>query len=235
MTSDTAVTDEAPGADSDDRTTGDRRGQHLYDRHSEHGLLYRSVMKLAAPMRREGLAALDAQPGERVLDLACGPGINFERLRADVGPGGTVVGLDYSEGMVRQARERADGAGWENVAVVRADATVPFPVDGFDAVITTMALHTMHDVDAVVENVHAALRPGGRFVVLDGRGFQSWPASALNPLFERTMALTVNHRPDQDPLGALRSTFETVEVRETFDLGAGYLAVARRADDGPTG
>lgn len=85
-------------------------------------------------------------------------------------------------------------------------------------------------VDAVVENVHDALRPGGRFVVLDARALQAWPATLLNPLFERAMTLTVNHRPDQDPLGALRATFETVEVRETFDLGSGYLAVARKRD-----
>jgi demethylmenaquinone methyltransferase/2-methoxy-6-polyprenyl-1,4-benzoquinol methylase len=225
---DTATTGRS-GAATD--TASDRRGRRVYDRWSEHGLLYGSLMRLAAPLRAKAFDALAAAPGERVLDLACGPGTNFERLRAAVGPDGSVVGLDYSEGMVRRARERADDGGWTNVHVVRADATAPFGFDeSFDAALTTMALHTMHDVDAVVENVHDALRPGGRFVVLDGRELQAWPATLLNPLFERAMTLTVNHRPDQDPLGALRATFETVEVRETFDLGSGYLAVARKRD-----
>jgi len=207
----------------------DRRGRRLYDRWSEHGVLYGSLMRLAASLRAKGFEALEARPGERVLDLACGPGINFEQLRTDVGPAGTVVGLDYSEGMVRRARQRVRDHGWHNVAVVRADATRPFGVGAeFDAALTTMALHTMADVDAVVENVSEVLRPGGRYVVLEGRAFQTWPATALNPLFERAMAKTVNHRPDQDPLGALRATFDDVEVRETFDLGSGYLAVARK-------
>jgi demethylmenaquinone methyltransferase/2-methoxy-6-polyprenyl-1,4-benzoquinol methylase len=209
------------------------RGQRLYDRHSEHGLLYGSVMKLAAPLRRKAFEALDVRPGERVLDLACGPGVNFERLGSDVGPDGEVVGLDYSEGMVRRARERVREAGWDNVDVVRADATAPFADPGvFDAAVVTMALHTVADADAVAADVHDALRPGGRFVVLDSRAFQTWPASALNPLFERAIAATANHRPDQDPLGALRATFGAVEVVEEFDLGAGYLAVAHKGDGG---
>lgn len=205
------------------------RGQRLYDRHSDHGLLYRSVMRLAAPMRRAAFDALDARPGERVLDLACGPGINFERLQADVGSGGAVVGLDYSEGMVEQARERVRDSDWSNVDVVRADATQPFGDPGtFDAAFVTMALHTMADAEAVVANVHDALGPGGRFVVLDGRAIQTWPATLLNPLFERVLAATVNHQPDQDPLAALEATFASVEVRREFDLGSGYLAVATK-------
>lgn len=193
-------------------------------------MLYGSVMRLAAPLRRRAFEVLVAAPGERVLDLACGPGINFGTLREAVGPDGAVVGVDYSEGMVRRARERVRANGWENVIVVRADATEPFAEAGsFDAALTTFALHTMADAGAVAGNVRAALRTGGRFVVLDGRGLQTWPATLVNPLFERAMAATVNHRSDQEPMAALRAAFETVEVREAFDLGAGYLAVARRA------
>lgn len=231
MTEDAAATDGATARE--DRVASDRRGRRLYDRWSDHGLLYGSLMGLAAPMRERAFDALAATPGELVLDLACGPGINFDRLRSDVGPEGAVVGLDYSEGMVRAARERVREHDWATVQVVRADATAPFPIAGpVDAALATLALHTMADVEAVVENVHAALRPGGRFVVLDGRGFQRWPVTLLNPLFERAMARTVNHRPDQDPLAALRSTFGAVEVRETFDLGSGYLAVARKDGGG---
>lgn len=101
------------------------------------------------------------------------------------------------------------------------------------AAVCTTALHTTSDVDAdaVVETVHDALRPGGRFVVLDGRRFQTWPATVLNPLFERVLTATVNHRLDRDPLAALPATFASVEVRAEFDLGAGHLAVARKAAD----
>jgi demethylmenaquinone methyltransferase/2-methoxy-6-polyprenyl-1,4-benzoquinol methylase len=210
--------------------SGDR-GQSVYDRWSRHGWLYDGLMRLAAPLREDAFEALAAQPGERVLDLGCGPGTNFRSLRDAVGPDGAVVGLDYSPGMIQQASEHVEENGWANVRVVRGDATEACVSPGhFDAAISTFALHTMTDAGAVVRNVHEALRPGGRFVALDSRGIQDWPARLLNPLFERAIGRLVNHQPDQDPLGALRSQFESVEVVETYDAGSGYLAVATRAE-----
>lgn len=102
-------------------------------------MLYGSVVRLVAPMRRRALEALAAAPGERVLDLACGPGPgpapDFGPLRDAVGPAGEAVGLDYGEGVVRRDRERVDEGGWENVDVVRADAREEFdPGAGYLAV-----------------------------------------------------------------------------------------------------
>jgi demethylmenaquinone methyltransferase/2-methoxy-6-polyprenyl-1,4-benzoquinol methylase len=209
------------------------RGQRLYDRWSGHDRLYDLLMELTSPMRADAFEALAVRPGERVLDLGCGPGINFPALREGVGDDGAVVGLDYSPGMVRRAQDRVAQADWSNVAVVRTDATeLSLAPESVDAALTTFALHTMEDADAVVANVHDALVPGGRFVALDSRGFQDWPLRRLNPLFERAIAWLVNHQPDEDPLGAMRLTFETVDVVETYDAGAGYLAVAHKREDG---
>lgn len=55
--------------------------------------------------------------------------------------------------------------------------------------------------------------------------------NSVASLFSAYLNTAVNHRPDQDPLAALRVTFETVDVVDTFDLELGYLAVARKADD----
>lgn len=115
-------------------------------------------MRLAAPLRDAAFHAAALQPGERVLDLGCGPRTNFERVRDAVGTDGHLAGLD-------------------------------------------------------------------------SRSFQTAPLSALDPLFERALALTVDHRRDQTPLAAIRDTFRTTDVVETFDAGAGYLAVARKRAD----
>ena len=89
-------------------------------------------------LRRRAVDALGLAPGERVLELGRGPGEGFGRLRERVGPGGAVVGVDYSPGMVRRARERVRTAGWTDVGVVRGDttrpATGPVAVDAFEAV-----------------------------------------------------------------------------------------------------
>lgn len=214
------------GADRD-------RGQSLYDWWSDREWLYENVIGLASSMRADTFDALGLEAGETVLDLACGPGTNFAEIREAVGPTGTVIGLDYSRGMTEQAIGLVDDRGWKNVHVVRADATDTCGPDGaFDAIVTTFALHTVPDAAAALENVRDALAPGGRFVVLDSRPITDGPARPLNPLYERVIERMVNHQRGTDTLELLEDTFEHVRIVETYDAGAGYLAVAKASADG---
>ena len=208
------------------------RGRRLYDWWSDRERLYDGVMRLTTSMREETFDALALERGETVFDLACGPGINFERLRDEVGPDGTVVGLDYSPGMTSRAVDVVDEMAWSNVHVVRADATQTCgPEKSFDAAVVTFALHTIADAPAVVDHVHDALVPGGRFVVLDSRPISDGPARHLNPLYERFTAWAVNHQRGLDTLPLLEERFQRVTVVETYDAGAGYLAVAEKAPE----
>jgi SAM-dependent methyltransferase len=100
------------------------------------------------------LALLGPQPGERILDLGCGDGVLTERL---VEAGCVVVGVDSSAAQVAAACARGLDAR------VLAGESLPFERE-FDAVFSNAALHWMKQADRVVEGVHRALRPGGRFV-----------------------------------------------------------------------
>ena len=104
---------------------------------------------------------LAARPGERVLDLGCGDGALTEKL---VAAGCRVIGIDSSAEQIGAARARGLDAR-------RASAeTLPFRAE-FDAVFSNAALHWMRDAGAVVDSVHRALTPGGRFVAeLGGAG-----------------------------------------------------------------
>ena len=223
-------------ADGESRETenpADRdRGRRLYDWWSDRELLYDGVMRLTTSMREETFDALALERGETVLDLACGPGINFERLRDDVGSQGTVIGLDYSQGMTDRSVALVDEMAWSNVHVVRADATQTCgPETSFDAAVVTFALHTIADAAAVVDHVHDALVPGGRFVVLDSRPIRDGLVRHLNPLYERFTAWAVNHQRGLDTLPLLEERLQRVRVVETYDAGAGYLAVAQKAPE----
>ena len=183
-------------------------------------------------MRTDTFEVLSPDSGERILDLACGPGTNFEALSTGVGSSGVVVGLDVSAGMIDRAVERATDGGRSNVHVVHGDAAVTCgPDEYFDAVVVTFALHTMPAAHAVIENVRDTLRPGGRFVVLDSRPISEGPARYCNPLYERLAAWTVNHQRGVDTLALLEATFAEVAVHERYDAGAGYLAVATKPTD----
>lgn len=183
---------------------------------------------------------LQLQPGQSVLDVGCGRGELLALLRKRVGPEGRVIGVDYSAGMVRRARERIDAEGWRNVEVFRGDACRPAfghtALDGlrFDAAVSTFAVSAMPDVVSAVENVHTALMPGGRFLVIDLRLAPEGWSRALAwflGLWYRALAGWTG----QDVLSALRHTFETVEVvatgrarRRGTDPGWVFVAVATR-------
>jgi arsenite methyltransferase len=119
-------------------------------------------------VRRRSLvrAALAAQPGERVLDLGCGPGFYCLELLEEVGPGGSVVGLDSSADMLALAARRCEGHG--NVEFQEAEATsLPVADGSFDAALCVQVLEYVPEVARGLAELYRALRPGGRVVVWD--------------------------------------------------------------------
>ncbi len=120
---------------------------------------------------------LNAQPGERILDLGCGDGQLTHRLAES---GACVVGVDASPQMVTASR--ALGVVAEEA---RAEALPHF--DGvFDAVFSNAMLHWVRDQDAMLAQVHRVLRPGGRFVAeMGGHGNIAAIHVALIAVLER--------------------------------------------------
>jgi trans-aconitate methyltransferase len=105
---------------------------------------------------------LSPQPGERILDLACGDGVLTEKI---IARGAEVVGVDGSSDMVSAARKRG-------IDARLADAYQLDFAPEFDAVFSNAALHWMKcDPDAVIQGVRRALKPNGRFVAeMGGHG-----------------------------------------------------------------
>jgi demethylmenaquinone methyltransferase/2-methoxy-6-polyprenyl-1,4-benzoquinol methylase len=102
-----------------------------------------------------------------VVDLACGTGLNFAPIEDAIGPDGTIVGIDLTDAMLAQARDRRDANGWSNISLVQADAAdVDFPTD-VDAILCTYALTQVPECAEVIAHGAAALTEGGRWVVLD--------------------------------------------------------------------
>jgi len=140
----------------------------VYERFSRP-LMLRLLAGRKAPKgpeeHRIALRMLDLSSGDRVLDLACGPG-NFTRDFADA-TGELVVGLDVSKAMLAAAVRRTPNG---NVAYVRGDAcALPFQDASFDAVCCFGALHLFeHPMKALDEIVRVAV-PGGRVGILTTR------------------------------------------------------------------
>lgn len=112
-------------------------------------------------------AAMDllaVRGGEAVLDLCCGQGVLVRHLLA--AGAGHVLGVDASGKLIGAARQRYGGE--KNATFLRADACVPGDwTDGsFDAAACVMAVHDVPDADGLMNNIAAALKPGGRAVIV---------------------------------------------------------------------
>lgn len=195
---------------------------------------------LDAAMGRHGIAAraaLDAHPGERVIDLGCGPGLSAVMLGAEVGPHGWVAAVDVAPGMVAAAERRLLAAGTHGVAVTAdvASADLVAVAGGgelFDAAHSRFGLMFFPEPEMAFANIFCALRPGGR---LAG---SVWQHLDRNPWMMQTTAtampmLGVERAPILVPDGP--GPFSLADSETTAELltGAGFTDVEIRGVEAP--
>ena len=186
------------------------------------------------------------RPGERVLDLAGGTGDLTSRILPLVGPTGWVVLSDINANMLAEGRRRlVDEGVVGNVAYAQIDAEqLPFPDNTFDCVIIAFGLRNVTYKDRALVAMHAALKPGGRAVILE---FSHPIAPGLKPMYDlysfsvlpvlgklvandaasyRYLAESIRVHPDQGTL--LRMMEEAGFDRcQYFNLTGGIVAVHR--------
>jgi len=121
------------------------------------------ALRLDNPVREAHL-----QPGETVLDLGCGGGIDTLLAAQYVGTQGHATGLDMTPAMVETARINAATLGLKNIHFVEGTIeALPFPNESVDVVLSNGVFNLAPDKDRVFAEVRRVLRPHGRLIVAD--------------------------------------------------------------------
>ena len=136
------------------------------------------------------------QPGQRVLDVACGTGVFARHVARRVGTGGTVTGLDPSPGMLAVAQRHAPAVDWRRGTA----ESLPFDARSFDAVVSQFGLMFFADRTQAVREMMRVLVPGGRVAVA------VWDSLERNPAYAAEIDL-LTRVAGPAPAGALRAPF----------------------------
>ena len=190
-------------------------------------------------------------PGERVLDVGCGPGATALPIAAAVGPTGHVTGIDIAEPMLGLLRQRIAERGITNITPLLADAqTHVFAPASFDLLTSRFGVMFFADPPAAFRNLGAALRPGGRLCMA------VWAGIADNVHWQIPFEIAVRHvgppkpQPPHTPgpmafgdpdylrgiLNGARFTDITIEPRRFHVIGKSAKSEAEHASVlGPSG
>lgn len=167
------------------------------------------------PITERLLKLSGAKRGDKVLDMACGTGDPAFALSDAVGPEGYVLGLDLSEEMVEAARVWASSEGMTNVEFRLIESELSFGVEpqSFDCATCRHGLQFMPDATAALQELRAAVKPGG------GVAATTWSTPENNPNFTLPMRIISRHAdlPEEPNAPGLFALPDPAELELIFD------------------
>jgi arsenite methyltransferase len=172
------------------------------------------------------VALAELRPGETVLDLGSGGGIDVLLSARRVGPTGFAYGLDMTDEMLELAERNRQEAGAENVRFFKGTIEqIPLPDDTVDVLISNCVINLSADKDVVLREAFRVLKPGGRFAVSDvvvledlpagiRTSMESWAGCVAGALHERDYRAKLAAAGFADPQVQVTRTYGPADLRD---------------------
>jgi SAM-dependent methyltransferase len=176
------------------------------------------------------LAVADLQPGEVVLDLGSGGGLDVLLAARRVEPSGTVYGLDASDDMIRLARGNAEQAGTSNVEFLHGNIEeIPLPDDHVDVITSNCVINLSADKPRVLGEAFRVLRSGGRLGISDVIADEGLDTTQRTAAEQRVGCTTGTLTPAEYEGLLLATGITDTRVTATHDAGGGLHSAIIRA------
>jgi arsenite methyltransferase len=170
-------------------------------------------------------ATAHLRPGEVVVDLGSGGGLDVFLAAKMVGPKGRAIGIDMTKAMIERARTNAQAGGYTNVEFYQSTIDqIPLPDASVDCVISNCVLNLAPDKPAVFREIARVLKPGGRVAVSDIALKHELPEAVARSMAAYVGCIAGAIKIDEYRAGLLAAGFEHVEI---VDSGADLNAYAK--------
>jgi ubiquinone/menaquinone biosynthesis C-methylase UbiE len=211
--------------------TGGPDRLHALEQYRQLARSYDTRTSAGAPYRRRTVERLAPAPGEVIVDVGCGTGLNFAAVQEGIGPDGRLIGIDLCPEMLERAQARVEDCGWQNVQLVQAAADEAQVSELADAVLLC-GIHDVMRSPAALANILRQLRAGGR-IVSGGARWAPWWRPGSVALNLSTLAMNRGYVTTVEgferPWSHLADLVGDLQVEDVY-FGGGYIAWGVRGD-----
>lgn len=190
--------------------------------------LYYLIGFREAKYRKMAVSQLALRPGNSLVEIGCGTGLNFRYALNDLGPMGKLIGVDLTDAMLKQAEARVNASDWRNITLIQSDAAKYIFPSNIDGVFSSFALTLVPEYQTVIKRASHALREGGRLVILDFKKPETWPLwiTKLGVAITKPFGVSLDLA-DRKPWETMKRYFRHVTITNMYG-GFVYIATGEK-------
>ncbi len=179
-------------------------------------LLYRLYF-----LRKKAINKLNLKPGNRVLDIACGTGLNFKHIEKIIRKKGEITAVDYTKEILDITKKLIKKNKWKNIKLIKADAaSIKLKSNYFDAIISTLGFSSIPNHKKALINSISSLKKGKKLVMLDGKLFNFKPLNLLMPILRWNKSWDK----DKNLIKDIKELFPDKKIKiEEYNLGSKFI------------